>query len=159
MLLTDIQREWAERAYHVVLFAVVFVLIGYLVPRIYYQFIDNRQYLTVVQPITYDKKEYKPCEVATAIIKYRATIDTPAEVRTKVYKVEDSGFKVISESRSETAIAKTPDDGAKILTETRVPCTYGDGIYFYEAVVTYEIKGVKKSYSFISTQVEISRDE
>lgn len=161
ILLSEIQREWSLRIVHAFVGFAVFVIIGYLIPKTYYQYFDHRQYLTVVQPVTYNKKEFAPGEKAVAVISYRAMIDMKVQIRTKTYKVEEDGFRLIKESPpagkppTETFVARTGPLGSKQVTEAIVPKDFGEGTYFYEAFVTYKVHGVEHSYSFVSTQVGI----
>lgn len=161
VLLTQIQREWAERTYHMIIFAVVFLMAGLIIPHIYYEYLDRRQYITVEQPVTYNKKAFKPCETAVAVIKYTAVQDLALKSRVRVYKVEPEGNRIILEvpptgqTPTETFVKKTPITGDKIVTRSQVPCDYEPGTYFYEAFLTYEVRGALHHYSYISTQVEI----
>lgn len=158
LLLTEIQREWGLRFWHILFSVLAFLIMGFIIPTVYYHYFDHKQYITIVQPITYNKKTFKPCEETLSVIHYSSTLDLQVETKIKIYKVTDKGLQQIGKDyNSKTFINKTGDAGKNLVTKGIIPCNFAEGSYFYQGIIIYSVREVQHIYPIISTQIEVKK--
>lgn len=130
---------------------------GYVFPYIYYQYIDNRQYIEYTAPISFDKDEYKSCDTQIATTRLKILIDTPITIKSRLYLMTTANnqFEVVKEYRFDTFFAR--QDVEQVHNASAIlPCNLKEGTYFYRGVSTYSIKGVEKNVSFESKPFRIT---
>lgn len=150
VLLNDIQREWGERIYHMVFWGIVFLLVGFIVPKIYYRYVDTRQYITV-QSLAFNKKVFTPCEEVVYFYKYHADFDAEVSLHSRLIKFETDHKELVSTGQPTTTfVNKTPPEGDQFTYRTKLPCNFKPGVYQLEGIITYHLKGEKKTSAFRS---------
>lgn len=152
------------RLFYAILGASLFVGIGIganAIPEAYYKYFDTTKYVEYLEPISFDKKVYRPCETQTAKTKLRILIDTPADIRSRMYLVLDQGnsnFKVVKEYTFNTFLRKEEQDQT-LFSEIDLPCNLSHGVYFYRGVLSYYVHGIEKSAGFDSDPFSVDGSE
>lgn len=141
-LYRDIRLEWGLRAYHAILFGFLFLAIGVLVPKIYYKYFDHRQYIQI-DPVTYNKKVFTPCEEVVSTTHYKSDISTDIKFSYRLFEVKGKALAVVNNSDQtiNTFINKTEVGGETLVSQSRIPCNFKPGVYFVDGLVTYFVKG------------------
>lgn len=130
--------------------------LAYMIPHVYYKYVDNRQYIEYVGNVTLDKKEYEPCETQVAQSTFKILIDAPIEIESRLYLQKESKNtnEVIKEYRFSTFLKAEPEPQVHI-SRASLPCGLEPGIYFYRGILIYHIKGVERVSPFASEQFTI----
>lgn len=139
--------------------AALFSVIGYYAPRIHLQYFDNKNYIEFVEPISFDRKIYPPCDTAKALIKARFDVDTPVETSSRLMRVEDADggrntYKIIRSTNSKNFV-KAQKEVQTFIVDYKIDCGLEEGVYFFRGDVIYYIKGVQKNYTFDTTPFTI----
>lgn len=129
-----------EKLFHVVFFALAFVLMGKFIPEIYFKYFDKTEYYTVEIPILLDKKEYKACETLIMEIKRNSLVNTDATSYLELILVRESGANQEFDRITKQIVL---DKGQKeIGVPLPIPCNSIPGTYFYQGVVGFTINGI-----------------
>ncbi len=147
-----------EKAYFMVVFGLMALVLGLSIPRLYYEF-TPKKYVTVEQ-ITFDKQVYKPCENVKIISTYLSDITTEIELQTQVIKLGTDGSKEVYNNQaipSKTFLIATSKPQV-LIRSTQVSCDMPEGTYLLEGVFTYKIRGATKTVSFVSDPVTIIKE-
>lgn len=156
LLLSNFQREAGSRVGHAIFFGLLFLILGYFIPKFYYQYLDTKQYITV-DIVTYNKKVYKPCESVTTRTQYYSDISAPVTFHYRVYWVHNDKTTIVpkSERTIQTFINQTDRNGVVITGVSKVPCDYKPGVYYAEGVLEYEVKEHKRSSPYRGALVTV----
>lgn len=137
------------------LFSAIFTALGYFIPNFYYRYVDKTQYYTIEQPISTDKKIYKPCEVVKATIKRTALIDTTGSSVIDLLLIRQDNIteKVMNLNRT----MAIPKGSRTLVVNWDLPCELVDGTYYWQAVVKFYVRGVEKNYSYFSDTFAVTQ--
>lgn len=133
-----------ERIVYMMIFIVLFNMLGYYFPLFYYRNLDRTEYVTVEVPATIDKQSYRPCE------KVIVTVDRRSKINTRGSNVVQLIQLVNEETQKRTTLAK--DDfiievGRVILhLPYIIPCDTLPGKYFIETVIEYKAHDIERHY-------------
>lgn len=136
----------SHRIMGTIVFAMLFVLLGALIPDVYYRYFDTKQYYSIDSIFVEANKTYKPCEVMELMIARTALENLTGEF-TFVLSLEDIDNRNVYSKR----VPSTVEAGTKIIkSEQLIPCNSGvgvdlrDGQYRWTLTYTYDWKGIKK---------------
>lgn len=141
---------------HILLFGAIFAFMGAVIPKVYYQYLDNKNYIEYQGNVTFDKKEYRACETQTAQSIFNILIDSPIVVESRLYlqREEENKNEIIKEYRFESFLKSELEPQIHIV-KADLPCGLEPGTYFYRGILIYHIRGIKKVSSFASEQFTI----
>lgn len=142
-----------ERLVYMALFSATFSIVGYFVPKIYYQYLDQTEYIHIKQPVSTEVSEYKKGENAGLLISTKSKINVSVEQTAKLIHI--NGNQVATQlSDADTpdviVLEKTEDYVIRKTNSLYIPCNALTGTNFFQVNFTYELNGVKKTYSYIS---------
>lgn len=144
-----------ERYLFAILFAVIFIILGYLIPRIYYEFYDTTQYITVRQPVGADKKLYTCNETIIFVVERNSLIDTTVQGDYELLLVKlnegskDPQYIVVNSYKNEFVVNK----GSKtLIQEYPLKCDLPKGTYLLRGIYRYKFHQVDHFYP-VSTDV------
>lgn len=116
----------------------------------WFQYFDKTAYLQIIQPVSIDKKTYKPCDNTVLTATFTSLIDVNVRSLTQLVLVRDNGASI----RVGTPIVgQTPIRAMKqhvISGAIPLPCDLDEGRYFWQGNGEYEVHGHKRTISFIS---------
>ncbi len=143
------EHHIVNRFLFVLLFTVIFMTIGSLVPETYYKYLDKTEYLTIRYPMSTDKQVYAPCEDITLISSYVARYD----IQTSSYNdwtlvQEDGTFKKVFSRVQQDNFLKSKSTPFSIQLE--IPCTLHSGTYFISGIKKYTLFGNERQTTFVS---------
>lgn len=129
-----------------IIFAMLFVFLGALIPDIYYRYFDTKEYYKI-DSITVDStRTYVPCQVQEITITRTALENLTGEFMFTLSLEDIDNRNVYSK-----IIPSTVEKGTKIVkSEQLIPCKAGvgadirSGQYRWTLSYTYDFKGVKK---------------
>lgn len=153
----EFQRsELPARLFFMLMGAFMFSVIGAIVPGFYYRYLDRTDYYTVEQPVSVDKEVYAPCEETILIAKRNSLIDTSADFSTDLTLVSEDGseFKVPNGHINTEASVRRGEVVMKVAY--KLPCDIVDGRYFWQSTMNYKIRGIDKTYIYITEVFEVS---
>lgn len=158
-LKSDIQYNIRDRVLFSSFFFVVFMVFSYVVPRIYYQYLDNHQYIAFTQPISFGKKVYTACEKQTFITHIKIDIDSDIDIQSRLYlTISTNQYKIIKQYNVSSFLKSQPEIQT-FITETSLPCDLTPGIYFYRGVLVYKIRGITKLSPFFTDTFSVKGGE
>lgn len=129
--------------WHMTLAAMLFILVGYYMPKIYLDYFDTNKYYSLELPIKVDKKIYMACDkvIWNMVRTSKADIDAMATVELILLK---DNVEV-----SRELIPLAAEKGTlPVSTYHKLPCDLESGEYKYNGIVSYEYKGNIKHYHF-----------
>lgn len=148
-------KNKVERVYYALIGLVIFSVAGYYIPKIYYEYLDTRDYYTVKQPVGTDKKEYKPCEYVTLLLDRKSTIKLQGHAVTELIKIEN-GDAHRKKTLKTTYISIDAADRNVIIAH-EIPCQTSDGVYFISTNIEYQFRGATKNYTWITGPFNVKR--
>lgn len=154
-LLWDIKEDLRTRLAMAVLFAALFFICGYYLPKMYYQYLDTKNYISFSNPITFNKKVFQAGETMTAIVRWHSAVNSNIHAQTRLLRVDAKVFTPIKSYDTRTFSGITPQDGVLYRIMFTLPKDIKPGFYVFDGVYSYWIKGVHRTYSFVTTQIEI----
>lgn len=151
-----------ERAIYMAVFAVAFSVIGYFVPKTYFEFIDKTEYIQIRQPVSTEFTEYKRGDNLGLIINRKSYINTTVTQHAKIVHV--NGRTISTQLKDadypQNLVIEKSDDYIVTKTNTLfVPCDAVPGRNFMQIMFTYKVNGVEKSYTYISEVFEVLDDK
>lgn len=151
-----------ERLVYMALFSATFSIVGYFVPKIYYQYLDPTEYIHIKQPVSTEVSEYKKGDNAGLILSTRSKINVSVEQTAKLIHI--NGNQVATQlSDADTpdviVLEKTNDYVIRKTNSLYIPCNAITGTNFFQVNFTYELNGVKKTYSYISDTFRVSDEK
>jgi len=129
-------------------FAIAFAVVGKFIPEIYFRYFDRTVYYFIEQPISVDKTVYKPCEITRVTINSVALVDiTGWSVVDLVLIRADNKLEKVAAIQRVSAI---PKGERTLIVDWPLPCDISDGIYYWQAVIKYDVRGIQKTYSYLT---------
>lgn len=142
------------QSYWILLFAILFLILGMNIPRLYIKYLDHREYFVIEMPLTTDKPQYKPCEQINIVSKRHADLDLYVHVHLELIHIKDEKFHRVEIQE----FTKTVNQGEEVtLNVFKLPCNIESGLYFYRGTTSYKIQGVDKYFNFISDNFTVRR--
>lgn len=138
--------------------AILFTLGGQIFLNVYYRYFDNTQYYTVLQPVSVDKKFYKPCESTILTAKRTSYLDMIGNFFIDLTLVRSDGakYKVNGGHLDKQYSIQTGKD-IIVSADFELPCDISDGLYFWQVTVPYKIHGFDRSYTFITETFNVTK--
>ena len=137
----------SHRLMGTVIFGMLFVFLGALLPDVYYRYFDTKEYYSIDSIFVDTSRTYKPCEVMELTIARTALENLTGEF-TFVLSLEDIDNRNVYSKR----VPSTVDAGTKVIkSEQLIPCNSGvgvdlrDGQYKWTLGFEYTFKGIKKT--------------
>lgn len=135
----------------------LFSLLGYFVPYLYYSYIDNTEHYYIrPNPLSVDNKDrpISPCDTVV----YRGTrtsmIDFITETSVDLVRVEEDGSRT-KIFTSEQSLKSIERGQTNIEYRYTLPCNLNPGNYYLSSVITYEIWNVDKAYRWTSEEFKV----
>lgn len=146
-----------KRVVLALVFAFHFMLIGWLVPELYFKYFDNTNYYTVVQPVPVDKKWYKPCDdvQVTATRTSLVNVNLDVNIELILRKDGDTIFKVPNGKVHRTATVQQ-GKGVTILVTYPLPCDLPPGLYYWQIIATYKVHGYDRTYLAVTDTFNVN---
>lgn len=141
--------EWSS----VALFAILFMLAGWILPDAYYRYVDDTEYWRVIGPVMIDKEYYAPCEEVEIQFIRESLIPLEGDLYITLYRVQNGNrFQVAS--RKVSGIVLEP--GTSIVnTKYKLPCDLKPGRYMLERVMAYKVQGSQRFYTYNTPTFEV----
>jgi hypothetical protein len=145
-------KKLREQILPIVIFATIFVVVGYFLPRIYFEYFDTTVYYSFDNPSTLDKAVYKPCDYMVATTGRLSLVSVPAvSIKTLVLVRKEGNVDIFKETVSlATTIGTNP-----ISARWKLACDLEEGTYFYRGVLAFKVNGVNKHADFYTTEFRI----
>lgn len=133
-------------------FCMFFAVMGWFLPRIYLQYFDKTEYYKVKSPAQIVQKIYKPCDTVPVTIRRTVLIDLRAHSTINLILKSDDGKIKYGQGSRELIITKTngeePITALWKIKDEEGGCNIPNGIYYYDALVEYQIQGITKQTFF-----------
>lgn len=136
----------SHRLMGTIIFGMLFVFLGALLPDVYYRYLDTKEYYSIDSIFVDTSRTYKPCEVMELTIARTALENLTGEF-TFVLSLEDIDNRNVYSKR----VPSTVGIGTKVIkSEQLIPCNSGvgkdlkDGQYRWSLAFEYSFKGIKK---------------
>lgn len=149
-------QELRERRFYVLLFAVLFSLLGRFLPNAYYQYFDRTEYYSIEIPQIEDKN-LKVCDDVNYFYKRIAKQNLQFAVRVDLILFESGR----PEHQIHTWVAEpnNAEAGELIIENKReLPCDMPEGFYKLRFFYNYDVYGVEKVYTKDSELFQVSKD-
>lgn len=154
MNIKHLLEQHSERLVTIMVFAIAFSVIGYYVPRTYFEFFDARDYVEIRQPVSPEFPTYNRGEKIGLIINRRSFINTEVIQTGKIVHVNGAlQTKQLDERYYSKKIAIENTKGQWVVIKTdgvRIPCDAAAGSNFIQFVFQYPVNGIPKTYSYIT---------
>ncbi len=153
-------KHWLHpaRFLYTVAFTTLFIIFGFYAPKVWLTYFDKTDYYSVEQPVPVDKEVYKPCENIIATIVRTSFIVDSAHSTVQVYLINGSTLNKYSPLFDDNIIIEKSN--ARIFHLTyKLPCDLKNGKYFIQALITYHINGIPKTYIWATNAFTINNTE
>lgn len=146
---------------YILIFTAIFSLLGYILPELYYKYIDKTEYYRTEIPVQLNKKVFSPCDKQIATVKRTAAFDM--EVSSTRVLIRVNGANSITRLHETTVVRDNiPVDRTlqpKVVTGTfELPCNLPDGTYYWDLSVRYQYRGNVKYNKNITETFTVSRE-
>lgn len=158
-LLFSIKNHLADKLLSMIIFAAMFAFLGYYIPRIYLTYFDKTDYYKIYSPVAINQSTpHYACEDVEVSFTKESLIDGKGEVNValNLYKNNNGEKNRIDFQEFNVPLTK----GEQIITlKLKLPCGIDSGIYYFEGVISYRVKGIEKTHSFFSEKFNILKEE
>lgn len=137
--------QFKESAFHMIFFAILFSMLGYYIPKAYFTWFDHTSYYSIKVPIEVEKEIYKSGDIVSVEVDRTAIFDTQGTSIRELILVGDNGNKEIFRYNTNLSINSGRE---KISVDWLLPPKIKDGIYFFQGVVSYPVRGITKFTPF-----------
>jgi hypothetical protein len=147
-----------ERLVYMALFSATFSIVGYFLPKVYFQYIDKTEYINIKQPVSSEFTEYKVGDNAGLIISTKSKADMAVKQSAKIVHVNGQQVSTqLSDGDTPDTIVleKTKDYVVRKTNSLYIPCNAIPGTNYFQVIFEYEINGVDKTYSYISNTFQV----
>lgn len=134
----------------VITFTLLFAILGTLIPQTYYQFFDLTEYYKIGEPVRIEQREYYPCDYVDAFITRESLIDGHGDSIINLSLVREDTGEVLDRVISEERRVTIKKGSGTVITHWEIPCIAKPGRYYYDGVIEYEVRGIKKHEGFVS---------
>lgn len=141
----------------VLLFGILFMGAGYIIPTVYYRYFDTTEYYKIKTPIEVEQRDYYPCEYAKIYLVRNSLINGQGRSIINLELIEDSGVQ----KRVETTIKEisfTEGEGLIILN-WEISCKASPGKHYFQGTMSYQVRGFQKYTPFKTTDFNIIASE
>lgn len=154
---TYMDEHLGKRVATALLVGFLFMIIGSGLPDMYYRYLDKTQYLTIVQPISIDKKFYHPCDAMTLTTKITSSLDVNVKTLTQLVLVRQDSSTEIASRTIEVEIPIRAQNAQITSGSLKLSCSLINGTYFWQGTATYPVRGYNHTVSFISETFTIEK--
>jgi len=146
------------RLVYVLLFATLFVVLGYIIPQIYFKYFDRTLYYSVQQPASVDREVYKPCDKLVVTIVRTSLINVSAHATVQIYLVNVEGKIIKHNPLFDGSVLIEITNKAVVYLSYIVPCDLIDGKYYLKAIVDYTVPStnIRKNYIWVTDSFTVS---
>lgn len=130
---------------NIILFALLFVLMGQAIPNLYYRFFDKTVYYAIQNPVEVNKEEYCPCESVRLTFIRNVLVTTSAKATVELI-LKDADTQVEVDRFTKDLVLDAGQQTIKV--DYQLPCTLESGDYFYNGVVDFSVRGYPKTSAF-----------
>ena len=137
----------------IIIFALIFTVIGHYVPDIYLRYFDKRDYY-MAKNVQMVELEFKRCDVAHITFDRTALVDLDIRRKADLIRITENGEQQVFTSELIRDFAK--DGTIEIESTKEIPCEIRhDGTYKFRFFITYTIFDRERIYIFESPQFKI----
>lgn len=145
-------NHFKDSVFHMVFFATLFAVLGYYLPKAYFTWFDQTVYYSIKVPIEVEKEAYKAGDIVTVEIDRTALITTQGISIRELILVDEKGNKEVFRYNNNLAINAGSE---KLNVEWLLPPNIKDGVYFFQGVVSYPIRGITKFTPFCTEKFTV----
>jgi hypothetical protein len=143
----ELVEHTRSQAAYMIGFSLLFIVVGWLVPAIYYQYFDQTEYYKIKR-FDFDSPEFKTCTPITYTFTRVSLINSEIMRDRELVLVNADTRQEIWHERVEDII----DVGEATIRGTIVPpCNSPRGRYMLNILVTYPYRGRERTYLFKSS--------
>jgi len=130
----------------IVLMGITFMLAGYLIPHIYYEFIDTTNYYSIKNPVEVLEKEYEPCDTVPIYLVRNSAIDSQGQSIINLNLIKDDS----SQERVDTVIkvVSINKGEGQITLNWEIDCNAKAGEYYFGGTMSYKVREFTKYSPF-----------
>jgi hypothetical protein len=143
--INDFVKNIKNAFWYIVVSSTMFILVGYYLPKIYFDYFDMTDYYSVSVPIEVDKNLYTPCEKVVWTMHRKALVDIDAMATTELILMK--GNEEVYRNQVPLVLEKGEYN---VKTSQTLPCVLTSGDYFYRGIVSYRINGSLKRFSYFT---------
>lgn len=152
-IIPDIENEWSSRLTNAILGAILFIVVGYYVPNIYYKYFDNREYFKI-NSVQTTEAAYAQCAISTVVVQRTSQIDANATRYVDIALQSENGESTIPVPELTRNILIERNDNKIIIDGLTIPCSLKNGEYRWVIKIHYMVHDnprfeVAKSNPFI----------
>ena len=151
-LINHLLEHLKESIFSIVLFATLFSVLGYYIPRAYFTWFDQTVYYTIKVPVEVEKDVYKSGDIVTVRIERSALIDTQGISIRELILVDEKGNREVFRYNTNLAINAGKED---VTVDWLLPPNIKDGVYFFQGVVSYPVREITKVTPFCTERFEV----
>lgn len=133
---------------YMVIFAVIAIAAGYCIPQTYYQYFDTTEYYQIKNPVEIKEEQVFACSQIDAYIDRVSLIDGQGDAIVNLTLIREDMDGALDRVKSINRRITITKGSGVIITHWEVPCEIKPGTYYFDGVVEYEVRGVKKNTSF-----------
>ena len=130
----------------IIIMGIAFMAAGYLIPHIYYEFIDTTNYYNIKNPVEVLSKEYEPCGNVVVYMVRNSLVDSQGTSVINLNLIKDDATQErVSTVVKVVAINKGQ---GQITLNWDIPCDIPPGSYFFGGTMSYMVREFTKFAPF-----------
>lgn len=140
---------------HMMMGAVLFMVVGYYVPLIYFRYFDTTVYYKIYNPITVEKKRNEICSYVDAYIHREALVPIKGNSvrQLTLFRLDKNGLR--ERIRNFSTDMQAEEGEATVIAHWPIPCDIPLGTYFFEGTVSYRVRDIEKYTRFYTENFDI----
>ena len=137
---------------HSLLWGLVFVVVGYYVPRIYWEHFDQKVYYEVETPIQVDKEVYNAGDIMILSSTNTSLVTTRMDIVGRLVLVDVDTKRAVYYQEISVPIREGMHE---FELEARIPEDTGTGKYRWEGIGVINVHDVDKTYKWFTEEFEV----
>lgn len=133
----------------IVFFLVLFVLVTPVLQKVAIQNIPSSYYLTISEPVTVEKNNYKAGEQVKLIINQNSKITSNSYTVRELILYSEQGREIVIKSDNIVGVVRQGERSIEILFE--LPNDLKNGNYFIRGLLVFNVMSVEKNIDWISS--------
>lgn len=146
-------KRLAIYTFYVLTGIAVFSLSGFLLPYLFYQYVDKREYYKIEVPVLTNQQEYKPCDTVAVPVTRNAEIDVNGTVFVELLKIEQGNVNIEIETQKVDVLIEKGRQTRLLLQ--KIPCEAQTGFYQIFGRVSFKVHGVDHNHDFVTNTFEV----
>lgn len=136
-------------------FATVFSLVGYFLPKAYFEFSDPKVFYEIESPLSVQPERIGVCQTIVMSGRVKSHVVLEANAQRELVLVDVDGEETVAKFVEKVDLNTTSGEWVFFKQEVEIPCDIDTGIYFFRGRVDFRVHESLKSVEFYTETFEV----